>query len=238
MRGAVDDAAEPHRAGLPRVVGIADLVLLQLAGPPARHIEPPVVDREVDVGDQRRHRPERLQGGRQLVGLRRLGGDRDRLPHRPALAVAIPKPHRGREVLDADHDADEPPRLARVVGRSDLEHHLLLLPEVDPLDQPALGQLPEVEVVAESLPQQVLGVEAVLDHRRRRPLGGHRHVVVQVPPDVVGEVLLAAVALPGAGDLERVVVDQRHAARAAAAVGGAQVRHEDASRAAVDRVRA
>ena len=41
-------------------------------------------------------------------------------------------------------------------------------------------------------------------------------VVVQVPPHVVGEVLLAPVRLPGAGDLEGVVVDQRHPARAVA----------------------
>ena len=134
------------------------------------------------------------------------------------VAVAVPEPDGGGEVGDADHDADEAPRLARVVRRPQLEHHLVLVAEVDPLHQLALGEAPEVEVVAEALAEQILGVEPVLDHRRRRPLGGDRDVLVQVPPDVVGEVLVAAVCLPGARDLEGVVVDQRDAAGAVVAV--------------------
>ncbi len=114
----------------------------------------------------------------------------------------------------------------------------MLVAEIDPLDELALGEAPEVEVVAEALAEQVLGVQPVLDHRRRRPLRGHRDVLVQVPPDVVGEVLIAAVALPGAGDLEGVVVDQRHPAGPVAVAGGAEVRHEDAAGPAVDGVRA
>src|SRR5216110_2554897 len=65
--------------------------------------------------------------------------------------------------------------------------------------------------MAEAPPEQVLGVQPVLEHRRRCPFRSHRDVLVQVPPDVVAEVLVAAIALPWPGHLERVVVDQRHA---------------------------
>ena len=95
---------------------------------------------------------------------------------------------------------------------------------------------PEVEVVAELAAQQVLGVQAVLDHRRGGPLGGDDGVVVQVPPAVVAEVLVAAVVLPGADDVEAVVVEQGDPAGAVVAVGPAQVEHEDAAGPAVDGV--
>ena len=93
---------------------------------------------------------------------------------------------------------------------------MTLVAEIDALDQPALGEAPEVEVMAEALSQQVLGIQSVLDHRRGGPLRGDGHVVIQMPPEIVCQVLVAPVGLPGAGDLEGVVVDQRHAARAAA----------------------
>src|SRR6185437_492235 len=44
MRRPADDAADPHRAGLARVEWVADVVLLQLTGPPARHVQVLVVD--------------------------------------------------------------------------------------------------------------------------------------------------------------------------------------------------
>ena len=46
-------------------------------------------------------------------------------------SVAVPQPDRGGQVLDADHHADEAPGLARVVGGPHLEHHLVLVAEVD-----------------------------------------------------------------------------------------------------------
>ena len=117
---------------------IADVVLLELAGPPARHVEPAIVDRQVDVGHQRWDCAERLERGRELVGLGRLGGDGDDLLHLPALTLAVPHPHRRGQVLDADHHADEAPRLAGVVGGPHLEHHLVLVAQVDSLDQLSL----------------------------------------------------------------------------------------------------
>jgi hypothetical protein len=100
--------------------------------------------------------------------------------------------------------------------------HLMLVAEVDPLSEPALAPAPEVQAPAE----QVLGVQAVLDHRRGRPLRGDHGVVVQVPPAVIAEVLLAPLLLPGSDDLEAVVVELGDPAGAVMAVGPAQVEQE------------
>ena len=61
--------------------------------------------------------------------------------------------------------------------------------------------------------------------------------MVQVPPDVVAEPDLAPVGLPGAEDVEAVVVEQGDPAGAVVAVGSAQGRQEDAAGPAVDGVR-
>src|SRR5437764_5967672 len=58
----VDDAAEVDRAGELGVERVRNVVLAELAGSPARDVEEPVVDGQVDVGDERRHGPEGLQG--------------------------------------------------------------------------------------------------------------------------------------------------------------------------------
>src|SRR5204863_4854251 len=71
-----------------------------------------------------------------------------------------------------------------------------------------------------------------------RPLRRDGDVVVEMPPHVVGEMLLAPVGLPCAGDLEGVMVDERHASGAVAAVGAAQIGHEDAAGSAMHGVRA
>jgi hypothetical protein len=129
---------------------VGHVVLLELAGAPTRHIQPAVVHRQVDVRDQWGHGPEGLEGRREQLGVGRLGRDGDDLGRGPAVAVAVPQEHRPRQVLDADHHPDKAPGLGRVVGRSDLEHQLVGVAQVDPLDQLALAHRPEVEVVAEA----------------------------------------------------------------------------------------
>src|SRR4029077_14521497 len=62
VRDAPGDAAEPDRADLARAGRVAHVVLLELANAPAGDVEELVVDREVDVGDQRRYGAERLEG--------------------------------------------------------------------------------------------------------------------------------------------------------------------------------
>jgi hypothetical protein len=91
--------------------------------------------------------------------------------------------------------------------------------------------------MAEPAAEQIFGVKAVLDHRWRAPLGGDYRVVAQVPPHVVGQVLVAPVRLPGADDVEGLVVQQRDSARPFVAVRAPDRRQEDAVRTAVQRVR-
>src|SRR5919108_352874 len=69
MRGATHDAAQVDRSGLVWVVRVADVVLLELSGSPARHVQPAVVDRQVDIRHQRRDRAARLQRRRELRGI-------------------------------------------------------------------------------------------------------------------------------------------------------------------------
>ena len=71
-----------------------------------------------------------------------------------------------------------------------------------------------MQPVAVLAAEQQFGDDAVLDHRRGAPLAGDQRVLGEVPPGVVGQVLRAAVGLPGPHHVERVVVEQRDAARA------------------------
>jgi hypothetical protein len=87
--GARHDTAEAHLADEPRVVRIADVVLLEVARAPARDVEEAIVEREVDVGDERRDGLEALEERRQLRRVGGLGGDGDDLLDRPAGSVAV-----------------------------------------------------------------------------------------------------------------------------------------------------
>src|SRR5215210_6333990 len=92
-------APQMHGASLPGVERVGDVVLSHLSGAPAGYVEKAVVEREVDVGDQGRHRPEVLEGRRQLIRICRLGWNVDYLLDVPPAVLAVPEPDRGREVL-------------------------------------------------------------------------------------------------------------------------------------------
>jgi hypothetical protein len=94
VRGAVDDSAEPYGSHLLRVRRVRHVELLHLTGAPAGHVKEPVVDREVDVGDERRHRSEGLQRRRQQIRVGGFGGNGDDLLGLPPVAVAKPAPYR------------------------------------------------------------------------------------------------------------------------------------------------
>ena len=99
MRRPADDAADAHRADLLRLERIRDVELLQLARAPAGDIEELIVDAQLDVGDQRRHRLEWLEGRWQLVLLRRLGRDGDDLvASQPSFAPLAPSLRRQRKM--------------------------------------------------------------------------------------------------------------------------------------------
>ena len=57
---APNDATDRDRAAEPRLEWVRYVVLSQLAGSPAAHIKKTVVERQIDVGDQRRNGLEAL----------------------------------------------------------------------------------------------------------------------------------------------------------------------------------
>src|ERR1700756_1465158 len=81
----------------------------------------------------------------------------------------------------------------------------------------SLVQVPDMNLVAILAGQQQLRIGAVLDHVRRTPFRGDHGVVSEVPPEVVCELLRAAIMFPGPLQLEGVSVHQENATRAVSA---------------------
>jgi hypothetical protein len=75
------------------------------------------------------------------------------------------------------------------VRRAQLEDHLLLRAELEPLLVLARAQVPDVQRVAVAAGQQRLGVEPLRDHAGRTPLARDHRVEAEVPPEVVVQVL-------------------------------------------------
>src|SRR5215472_18882783 len=107
MAGARDGAADAHCAGELGLERVGDIVLPQIAGTPTGRIEKTIVHREVDIGDERRHRLEPLEDWRKLVWIGRLGRDLDDLSDRPFVAVAVPDPDRRGKVLETYDAVDK-----------------------------------------------------------------------------------------------------------------------------------
>ncbi len=124
------------------------------------------------------------------------------------------------------------------MSRAQLKRHLVLVAQVDGLHVLARTHVPEVQPVPVFAAEQQLGDDSVLDHRRGRPLRCHQHVVIDVPPDVVRQVLVASVLLELADDVKIRVVEQGHPAGAVLAVGAAQAGDVQVAGAAVHGVRA
>ncbi len=240
VRRAAHDAADAHRPREHRVVRIRHVVLAHLAGAPARHVEEAIIERQVDVGHERRHGAESLQQRRQFVGRGRLGRDRRGLLHMELAAFAPPGPDRAFEIRRVDHDADEPVFAHRVVRGPHLERHLVMRAEIDRLHVAPRAQVPEMQPVPVLVREQVLGDDAVLELRRQRPFARHHVVARQVPPEVVVLVLRATVDLPAAEHVEGFAIHDEDAGRAVGAVlaRAAERAHVDALGAAVHGVRA
>src|SRR5262245_55548479 len=148
VAGPSRDAANMHRSSQLGCARITNIVLAHLAGAPARHIEKPVVEREVDVGDQRWHGAESLKQRWKLVLLCRLGWN-DRGFFAPEfVALAPPRPYRPLEIGRVHHNPNKAVFFNRVVRRSDLESHLVVGAQIDCLDIASRPQIPEVDPVA------------------------------------------------------------------------------------------
>ncbi len=239
VRRTARDAADAHRPREHRVVRVRHVILAHLAGAPARHVQEAIVERQVDVGHERRHRAESLQQRRQLVGRGRFGRDRRGFLRMELAAFAPPGPDRAFEIGRIDHDADESVFAHRVVRGPHLERHLVLRAEIDRLHVAPRAQVPEMQPVPVLVREQILRDDPVLELRRQRPFARHHVVARQVPPEVVMLVLRAAVDLPAAEHVEGLAIHDEDARRAVGAVlaRAAQRAHVDALGSAMHGVR-
>ena len=101
---------------------------------------------------------------------------------------------------------------------------------------PAAAEVPDVDRLAISLVGERLEVQSILDDVRRSPLARDHHVMSDMPPEVIRELLRAPIDLPSAEGLEGVVVEKKYPA-GAAAIGRAEGAHVDSLRSAMHRVR-
>ena len=101
-----------------------------------------------------------LKERRQFLRIGGLGRNFDDLANGPlavlAAIFAVPHPNRRGKVFQRNDHADEPIRLLGIVRWTQLEHHLLLGPEVQFLHMTALIQVPEVDLGAVLSRQQQL----------------------------------------------------------------------------------
>src|SRR6185312_8214346 len=107
MPRLLDNAAEAHRAGELQIKWVRDVVLPQFSGSPAGDVQKAVVERKLDVGDERRHGLESLEQGRELRGVSRFGGDSCGLRDLECAAFAVPCPDGAFKVGGVDHNANE-----------------------------------------------------------------------------------------------------------------------------------
>src|SRR5262245_66086358 len=125
----------------------------------------------------------------------------------------------------------------RVVRGPEFEHELVFFAEIDLLQVPALGEIPEMQAPAVFAAEQNFRNEAVLEGVGRAPFAGNHGVVAEMPPRVITELLRSAVDLPTAKGLETLVI-QHEAAPGRLAILVSEGRDIDAPGPAVDGVRA
>src|SRR5215208_3977541 len=111
----------------------------------------------------------------------------------------------------------------------------MLLAEIERLRVAALAQVPKMETVPVLPVEQQFRLHSALDHARRAPFAADQGVVAEVPPEVVVQILLAAVDLPATEHVEGVVIEHEDPA-GTLAVGRAKRTDIDAVWSAVDRV--
>src|SRR6516165_5229488 len=85
--------------------------------------------------------------------------------------------------------------------------------EVEFLEMAALAQIPHVQAMAIIAFDQALKAQPVLEHLGRAPFGCYRDIVAEMPPEVIAEILWAAVDLPLAKHIEVLVVEQENPTR-------------------------
>ncbi len=99
--------------------------------------------------------------------------------------------------------------------RPQLEHELVLFTKIDLLQVLALVEIPrEVQSAAVFAAEQHLRIEPVLEHVGRARFARHHRVVTKkMPPEIVSELLRAAIHLPLTEHIEALGIEQEYAAR-------------------------
>src|SRR5262249_2954728 len=111
-------------------------------------------------------------------------------------------------------DTGESVRFGWIVSRAQLQHHLLLGPQIEDLAVPPALQIPHMQLMTVLSGEEQLGVRAVLVHVGSAPLAGDHRVAAQMPPEIVGQILWAAIQFPTPADLKRLRVQDENAAGA------------------------
>src|SRR5438477_13011070 len=99
-----------------------------------------------------------------------------------------------------------------------------------------LEQIPDVQLVAVAAIQQNFRIHSLVHHAGRSPFAGDDGVESQMPPEIIGEFLRAAIQLPLPEDIEALVVHHENSA-GTAAVGSSQRADKDSVGTAMNRVR-
>src|SRR3984885_12415029 len=113
------DAPDPNGAGEVWFPRFGDVALTHLARSPTGDVEELVVEREVDVANQRRHGAEALQQGRQLLFGRGFRRDCRCLFDMELAVLAPPSPNRAFQIGRVDHDAQKAIFAHRIMRRAD-----------------------------------------------------------------------------------------------------------------------
>src|SRR5262245_48824013 len=148
----------------------------------------------------------------------------------------MPEPNRGRQILNRNDDTNEAVRLPRVMRGSHLQHHLLLLTQIERLDMTAAAQIPDMHFMPVFAGQQQIGLHAVFNHVRRAPFAAKQRVKAEMPPEIVTNKLWAPIHLPLTPNAERFTIEHENAARPIA-VGRTQRANVNTFRSTVNRVR-
>src|SRR5580704_8107352 len=214
MRGAAHDAAQMHGAGLLGMKRIGNVILQEFAGSPARYVKETVIERQIDIGDERRNGLESLEQRRQQIGIGGLGGNFDYFGNGPLSAVAMPNPNRSGQIFERYHHAKKTVGAAGIVRGAKLERHLLFGTQIQSLQVAALAQIPHMQRMPVAALQENVRVDAVFHHARSSPLAGDHGVVTQVPPEVVRQILRATIDFPFSQNLKAVRIHDKNSARA------------------------
>ena len=89
----------------------------------------------------------------------------------------------------------------------------MICAEVKRFQMPPVAQIPDMNRMTVLVSEEQLGHDAVLDHFRRTPFAGDGNFPAEMPPEIVRELLWAAIDFPSPEHVEAFVIEQENSAR-------------------------